>query len=54
MRRKILTMMVIASALTLGACAEEDGIDEMLQEDIQLNQTTDPGDDPCKDPDKCP
>ncbi len=49
MRKKILTMMVIVSALTLGACADENAIDEMLQEDIQLNQTGDPDDDdpPC-------
>lgn len=48
MRKKFLTLMIVAGALTLGACEEQDGIDKMLNEDIELNQNTDPDDD--KDP----
>lgn len=45
MRKKILTVMVIVSAFALGSCAEEDGIKELLEDDIELNHTNDPGDD---------
>lgn len=44
MRRKFLTLAVIVSALSLGACADTNEIDQMLQEDMQLNHTNDPGD----------
>ncbi len=46
MRKKILTIMVVVSAFLLGACTEQDGIKEMLEDDsIELNQTGDPDDD---------
>lgn len=41
MRRKFLTLMVVVSALSLGACTEDAAMDELI-EDIELNQTTDP------------
>lgn len=51
MRRKLLTGLVVLSALSLGACKEDTTMDEMM-EDIELNQTTDPDvdDDPTPPP----
>lgn len=48
MRKKLLTLTIIAGSLFLGACAEDSTMDELLQEDIELNETGDPDDD---DPD---
>ncbi|MEP5612725.1 MAG: hypothetical protein ABJP45_10775 [Cyclobacteriaceae bacterium] len=48
MRRKFLTMMVIVSALSLGACTEDAAMDELI-DDIELNQPGD-NDDDDKDP----
>ncbi|MEP1094209.1 MAG: hypothetical protein ABJG78_03825 [Cyclobacteriaceae bacterium] len=47
MRRKFLTMMVIVSALSLGACTEDAAMDELIMDTEELNQTsdTDPDDD---------
>lgn len=44
MRKKLFTVMIIAGALTLGACAEDETMDNLIN-DVELNQTTDPGDD---------
>lgn len=45
MRKKLLTLTIIASSLAFGACTEDSTMDELLKEDIELNETGDPDDD---------
>lgn len=44
MRKKLLTLTIIAGSLLLGACAEDSTMDELI-DDVELNDTTEPDED---------
>lgn len=41
MRKKLLTLTIIASSFAFGACSEDSTMDELIQ-DVELNETGDP------------